>query len=302
MRACLPRLSLKKLLLLGHLGASLPPLALAGVSGWNGLYILMAAAISTVIAHSLVHCIAKPIEPITTGLRSGQWPARPAFAQGAPWYIPAEIDGLMTALGRMSRPQSPPRRRATDMRVAPPSPICTPGRLVRPSQVDPVTGLANRRGVAEHLANVDGASPLSGTTAIHCLAITNLTMLTQTWGQDIADAVVRATAKRLNENVRPSDLVARIGAAEFAIVQHDVHARDDELRLAQRMAALTCEPIIIEKLWIAADVSIGIALATSGSGAYTAKLIEAEAAMREAKHGVPGSITVFQAEFDQTGA
>lgn len=297
MRACLHRLSLQRLLLLGHLSASLPPLALVGLSGdWNGLHILMAAALSTAMACLLARCIATPIGSITAGLRRGQWPPRRTLAPSAPAFIPAEVRELLTAYEQLCRPHEAHQRRATDVQAAPPSPVRSPGRLIRHSQVDTATGLANRRGVAEHLANVDGASPLHGTTAIHCLAITNLTMLTQTWGQDIADAVVRATAKRLTENVRPSDLVARIGAAEFAIVQHDVHARDNELSLAQRIGALMCEPLMIGKRQFTADVSIGIALATSESGTYTARLIEAEAAMRDAKHGAPGSITVFAGE------
>jgi GGDEF domain-containing protein len=69
--------------------------------------------------------------------------------------------------------------------------------------------------------------------------------------------------------VRSTDLVARVGPAEIAIVQHDVRSRDNALRLAQRIRAALADPVTVDGRDVTVAASIGISLAPSGSEGRT---------------------------------
>lgn len=118
--------------------------------------------------------------------------------------------------------------------------------------------------------------------------------VTDALGRVAAEALLRSIALRIARSVRDSDLVARVGHAELAIVQHDVRSRENALSLAQRIRALLAEPIAIGDWEIAAAVSIGIALAPQGSETYTSWLIEAETAMTQARSCRAGTIMIFE--------
>ena len=301
----LPRLSLQSTLLLGHLSASMPVAVIAAIDGIDqGLLATgLAVILSIMMARLLSQPILEPIRSMSAALRHDWPPGGTASTASSHPLAPAELCEVLSAFDQGRRPRTPHRRRARDQRVAT-QPGClpvtdagrTPVRLLEPALIDPVTRLANRRGVAEHLANVDGESPLDGTTAVHCIAITNLARVRETLGLESGDEILREVARRITDNVRVSDLVARIGPAELAIVQHDVRMRENALSLAQRVKSLIDEPIKIHDHGISTAISIGIALAPAGSEIYTARLIDAEAALQHAKALGPGAICEFNEE------
>lgn len=88
----------------------------------------------------------------------------------------------------------------------------------RLSQIDPLTGLANRttldRAIEIELAR---AARQDGAVAIVLFDV-DLTGLTARLGRVAADDVLRRTAAVLTENVRILDTVARYGGLEFAVL------------------------------------------------------------------------------------
>lgn len=89
----------------------------------------------------------------------------------------------------------------------------------RLSQIDPLTGLANRttldRAIEIELAR---AARQDGAVAIVLFDVVDLTGLTARLGRVAADDVLRRTAAVLTENVRILDTVARYGGLEFAVL------------------------------------------------------------------------------------
>jgi diguanylate cyclase (GGDEF)-like protein len=88
--------------------------------------------------------------------------------------------------------------------------------LARISGIDPLTGIANRRGWDERtkglLALANGPSHvLSGD-------LDGLKAANDRYGHQAGDALIRAAANLLTSSVRESDLVARVGGDEFAIL------------------------------------------------------------------------------------
>src|SRR3569623_993442 len=87
---------------------------------------------------------------------------------------------------------------------------------------DPLTGLANRRQFNEALQVALKSPPASD--AVHALLLCDLIGFKQSndvYGHGVGDELLVVVAQRLLKAVRESDLVARVGGDEFAILaQH----------------------------------------------------------------------------------
>ncbi|MGJ8610454.1 MAG: diguanylate cyclase, partial [Octadecabacter sp.] len=102
---------------------------------------------------------------------------------------------------------------------------------------DPLTGLFNRRYAMPHLARLSTESRRSGRQfAIMVLDLDHFKTINDTHGHSAGDDILRQTARRLQDNLRAVDLLARIGGEEFlvAIPNSDVvHARTAAERLCK---------------------------------------------------------------------
>ena len=85
------------------------------------------------------------------------------------------------------------------------------------SKKDELTGIYNRRGFFEKSAELVRKKSNSGKLAILIFAdLDNLKLINDRLGHDDGDFALRATAEILQESMRASDIVARIGGDEFA--------------------------------------------------------------------------------------
>ena len=85
--------------------------------------------------------------------------------------------------------------------------------------IDPLTGLHNRRYAMPHLARIaERASRTHQPFAVMVGDMDHFKRINDTLGHAAGDAVLIETARRLRENLRAIDLVARIGGEEFLIV------------------------------------------------------------------------------------
>ena len=96
------------------------------------------------------------------------------------------------------------------------------GRLIAleaRADVDPLTELANRRAVERELARALAYVKRHGTTvALLYLDLDDFKGINDRHGHGAGDAMLRAVASVLGRHVRESDLVARIGGDEFALL------------------------------------------------------------------------------------
>ena len=92
-------------------------------------------------------------------------------------------------------------------------------RLEQDALTDVLTGLPNRRYLIDRLAH-DWAAARRGGTPLACMVvdIDFFKSVNDTWGHDIGDAVLRAVARVLQQEVRGSDVVCRLGGEEFVVV------------------------------------------------------------------------------------
>ena len=84
---------------------------------------------------------------------------------------------------------------------------------------DPLTGLHNRRYAMPHLNRVaEHASATGRSFAVMVADLDHFKQINDIYGHSSGDAVLFEAARRLRENLRGVDLVARIGGEEFLIV------------------------------------------------------------------------------------
>jgi diguanylate cyclase (GGDEF)-like protein len=90
-------------------------------------------------------------------------------------------------------------------------------RLQRDSVTDPLTGLANRRGLDQKLASLE-ASPPAGDLGLLLFDLDDFKQVNDTFSHAVGDDVLRRVATVLVEGTRPTDLCVRFGGEEFVVV------------------------------------------------------------------------------------
>lgn len=110
-------------------------------------------------------------------------------------------------------------------------------RSYEEARTDAMTGLPNYRRLRERLEMMlTHSAANAGQFTIIVVDIDRFKAINDTFGHLIGDGAIRYTADLLRENIRPSDLVARYGGDEFAILLEGVGPRDAE-RIGERILA-----------------------------------------------------------------
>ncbi|OWK29264.1 GGDEF domain-containing protein [Sphingomonas dokdonensis] len=153
-------------------------------------------------------------------------------------------------------------------------------RLAHAALTDPLTGLANRRGLdAELTARL--SSGVGG-----CLALFDLDhfkRVNDTFGHATGDEVLRRFAALARASVRDQDLVARLGGEEFAVVLPDISMSQATFVCDRLRRAIGDAGMRVNDQLIALTVSGGVAMFGRDQTA-DAVLRAADAALYRAKH------------------
>ena len=146
---------------------------------------------------------------------------------------------------------------------------------------DELTGLANRRLFREAL-EAQFQTVECPSIALLCLDLDRFKIINDTRGHPVGDALLVAVARRLDHQVRASDLCARLGGDEFAII---LQAADVTMAgiIAERLVTEISRPYVIDGVQLEVGVSVGIALASPDTTSYKALLQNADAALYQAK-------------------
>ena len=172
-------------------------------------------------------------------------------------------------------------------------------QLRRLALYDGLTGLANRYSLLEHLkkqlidsrdARQDGALLIVDLDAFKTL--------NDTLGHRVGDLLLKSVAERLQAYASEQNLVARLGADEFALVRHiPTSSRAEVIATAQWFADRLLEdfvlPFTLDRMQYIASVTIGIALFSDAEGEAKQLLQKAEIALYRAKASGRNSVCFF---------
>ena len=164
-------------------------------------------------------------------------------------------------------------------------------RLAHLALHDPLTGLPNRRALAEALERTIARSQRSGMPlAVLALDLDGFKAINDRYGHPAGDATLLEVSDRLRQTIRRSDFVARLGGDEFAVIASELNGPAPVSRLARRIGAALSTPIALRDAVAEIAVSIGVAF-YPGDGETTEELLSrADAALYAAKRDRVGCL------------
>ena len=164
---------------------------------------------------------------------------------------------------------------------------------------DLLTNLPNRVLFREFLEQAFAKSPSGEGCAIHCLDLDHFKRVNDTLGHPVGDELLKLAATRLLSAVQSSDMVARIGGDEFAIVQTAVARPEQCSELASRIVDLLGQPFQVQGRPVEIGTSVGIAIAPNDGTTPDQLLKNADMALYLAKSDGRGTHRFFEREMDR---
>ena len=146
---------------------------------------------------------------------------------------------------------------------------------------DPLTGLASRRAFHEQYRRLAvGARRRKNGLLLLALDVLELKAVNDRFGYALGDEVLRTVADALVESTRTTDVIARYGGDEFAVLLLDAMPKDVEIvtaRVRDRLSALGLQ----RRLPVSVECSIGIAWSQSPPETAEEFLRDADRDMQE---------------------
>lgn len=137
--------------------------------------------------------------------------------------------------------------------------------LVRMASYDQLTGLANRAMFLSVEPRAMARAKRHGRTmAVLYIDLDRFKEVNDTLGHDVGDKLLQAVAKRLEDNVRSSDLISRLGGDEFGVILDEVNKPEEASQVADIILTQLAKPFLIDGQEITISSSIGIATYSGG--------------------------------------
>lgn len=161
--------------------------------------------------------------------------------------------------------------------------------LARLAHYDSLTGIPNRLLFNDRLDRaLQRSSRGDKPFALLYVDLDGFKAVNDKYGHDKGDLLVQGIATRLNECIRRTDSVARIGGDEFTVLLEKVGSIADTVSVAQKIIDVVEEPFNLGGVHARVGCSIGVAMyPDAGTDAQTL-IRHADMAMYEAK-GIAGS-------------
>lgn len=162
---------------------------------------------------------------------------------------------------------------------------------------DSLTGLPNRKHFGDALKELISRYKVdpSAEFQVLFLDIRSFKNINDTLGHTIGDKVLTIAAKRFVRMLDSSDIVARIGGDEFAIILKGVSSSNKAQKVARRIYQNITQPFSLSGNRISVDVNIGIASCDTEYDTPEEILRDADIAMHYAKEKRNG-LAVFTRE------
>ncbi|EEW25664.1 diguanylate cyclase [Rhodobacter ferrooxidans] len=216
----------------------------ADLGGPGGGLRLMSELRSRAATKHAAICIVRPVVSVESTAMAYDLGANDVFSSAVP---PREMALRLRTLLRRKRLADTMRASVQDG--------------LRLAVIDPLTGLYNRRYALPQLAAIAERAQEAGQGfAVMVIDLDRFKAVNDHWGHAAGDAVLVEVAERLTENLRKTDLLARIGGEEFLVVLPDSDLTDARATAERLCAVMQERPIQVQGGSLSVTVSIGLAI------------------------------------------
>jgi diguanylate cyclase (GGDEF)-like protein/PAS domain S-box-containing protein len=171
----------------------------------------------------------------------------------------------------------------------------TQARLHYLAHHDPLTGLPNRAAFLAQLEHLMVAARAAGTQlALLFIDLDHFERVNDSVGHTAGDALLKTVARRIGDQVRSTDRLARFGGDEFMVLLPGVRDPADVIHVANKLLTAVSAPLSIEGRPISVTPSLGIALYPRDGGTPDVLIKHADAAMHVAKSRGRATYAIFE--------
>jgi len=167
------------------------------------------------------------------------------------------------------------------------------GKLEFLTERDPLTGLLNRRGVDRRLHMLEHHPLGQQGFTLALFDLDDFKRINDTLGHPAGDAVLVEVANRLKTLVRLSDMPARIGGDEFAILMPECRSEEQAIQVADRLLRAMAVPMNIAETTLQQGCSIGLAVQRRAGDCKLEVFQRADLALYDAKSAGRGRFKLY---------
>jgi diguanylate cyclase (GGDEF)-like protein len=119
-------------------------------------------------------------------------------------------------------------------------------------------------------------------------------MVNDYYGHDVGDELLRRTAQRLQQNLRPTDMLARLSGDEFALLMSPISRSSTRPKTEfDALCQQVKQPMLIDGHEIMTSASIGVSMFPDHGGDFETLRANADRAMYRAKGTTKGRVQLF---------
>lgn len=175
---------------------------------------------------------------------------------------------------------------------------CSEAKIAHMARHDALTDLGNRVLLNERLEYLMTRVSRGEIVAVHLVDLDRFKAVNDTLGHPAGDKLLRLVADRLRPLVRDTDMIARMGGDEFAIVQVALGTPGDAASLAHRVIEAVSKPYDIDGHHLVIGASVGIALAPGDGSSPEVLIRNADLSLYHAKSNGRGTFSFFEPQMD----
>ena len=238
---------------------------------------LLAALLAWLAARRLsmdLYGLAKAVSAVEEGAASATLPLRNSSR---------EVQTLSSALARMTgRLLSHSHEMEEQVRARTQQLEAANAELHQQARSDPLTGVLNRRGLDAQFDFALALAQRSGRPlSLVSIDVDHFKQVNDTYGHAQGDVVLKGLAHTLQESLRSTDLVARLGGEEFVALLPDTDLAG-AINVAEelRLTIADQQHEVVGRIF----VSLGVSVLRPGEKTAAALLKRADAALYDAKH------------------
>ncbi|REE93165.1 polar amino acid transport system substrate-binding protein [Paenibacillus taihuensis] len=164
---------------------------------------------------------------------------------------------------------------------------------------DSLTELPNRRMFERFLTQTLEKSKSSGQSfALVYLDMDRFKSINDSLGHAVGDQLLISIAKRLQEQIRETDLVARMGGDEFTVILPSIRDLNCATEVAKRIIEKFQEPFIIEQYELFITTSAGISIHPNDGEDSSTLMKNADSALYRAKELGKNNYQIYTASMN----